>query len=38
MEWETTARPASLMGTLKVEPPSTPNHRCIHTETESRFR
>jgi len=38
LDWETTGRIASLMGTIKIEQPGTQNHRFTRTEFEARFR
>jgi len=38
LDWETTGRIASLMGTIKIEKPGTQNHRFTRTEFEARFR
>jgi len=38
LDWETTGRIASLMGTIKIEQPGTQNHRFTRAEFEARFR
>ena len=38
LDWETTGRIASLMGTLKIEHHGTQNHRFTRSEFETRFR
>ncbi len=37
-DWETTARIAALMGTIKIEHAGTQNHRCTRAEFEQRFK
>lgn len=38
MDWETTGRVASLVGTIKIERPGTQNHRFTMDEFEARFK
>jgi adenosine kinase len=38
LDWETTGRIASLMGTIKIESPGTQNHRFERGEFDERFR
>ena len=38
MDWETTGRIASLLGSLKIEKPGTQNHRFDRPELEARFK
>jgi len=38
MDWPTTGRVASLMGTLKIEHPGTQNQRFTYSEFADQFR
>ncbi|KPL28417.1 MAG: sugar kinase [Acidithiobacillales bacterium SM1_46] len=38
LDWDTTGRIASLMGTIKIEQPGTQNHRFTRAEFGTRFR
>ena len=38
LDWETTGRIASLMGTLKIERPGTQNHSFTHAEFAERYK
>jgi len=38
LDWETTGRIASLMGTIKIESRGTQNHSFSRSEFESRYK